>query len=62
MTYSKNMSHDRLWKCRGEKKERDKQRKAGEGQEIAIYFNFWDKLTAGGLKICLNGPKYMGNV
>ena len=56
------MSHDRLWKCRGEKKERDKQRKAGEGQEIAIYFNFWDKLTAGGLKICLNGPKYMGNV
>jgi hypothetical protein len=47
--FKKNLSHDS-----GnihEKKGRGINRKAEEGQVITVYFNYWDKLTAGGLKI-----------
>jgi hypothetical protein len=44
------------------KKGRGINRKAEEGQVITVYFNYWDKLNAGGLKICLNGPKYIDNI
>jgi hypothetical protein len=37
-------------------------RRAGKGQAITVYFNCWGKLTVGGLKICLKGPKNMDNM